>query len=404
MRSMLKQTLPLLFCGSVFAASPALAANVVDYGDPNAPRLWRQLAALERHESREVVRILQLGDSHTAGDYFTQAYRSRLQQRFGNSGPGWITPGYVKNQRSAQFLMKMSGDWNMRISRGNPENLPVGGIGNLPAPGAQAELVPKFPLNGMYKVSVWSRKVNDLPVSPWKLTLPNGEVRELSPPISSDWQMSYVLGNGNELNSFFLKAQDNPAELGGIAIDALNPGVTVDALGIVGAMQRVTLRWQQEAVSDQLRWRQPDLIVLAYGTNEAFDPKPDWDAYYQDLKNSIRLLRQKAPSAAILMIGAPDSARRTGPGDYVGCRFRQPTGLNNVKTIQKQVAVEEKILFWDWMAAMGGTCAIQRYASATPPLAGQDLIHFTQDGYEMNGEAFYEALMQAYQRGRQGKG
>ena len=68
------------------------------------------------------------------------------------------------------------------------------------------------------------------------------------------------------------------------------------------------------------------------------------------------------------------------------------------------MAVEEKILFWDWMAAMGGTCAIQRYASATPPLAGQDLIHFTQDGYEMNGEAFYEALIQAYQRGRQGKG
>ena len=80
------------------------------------------LAALERKESSEVVRIMQLGDSHTGGDYFTQAYREQMQKRFGNAGIGWLSPGYIKNQRSAQVLMRMNGNWKTRVSRNNPEN------------------------------------------------------------------------------------------------------------------------------------------------------------------------------------------------------------------------------------------------------------------------------------------
>lgn len=394
-RRLASALLPLFLLSSVASASV-----LHDYGDPNAARLWRQLAALERGESKDVIHILQLGDSHTGGDYFTQAYRERLQQRFGNAGIGWITPGYVKNQRSAQVLMKMAGQWNTRISRANPENFPLGGVASMPSSGAYMEIVPKQPLNGIYRVSIWSRKVSDQAAGGWKLAFPDGDIRDLAPPVGNDWQVSYVIGSGAELNSLFLRSEGNPAELGGIAIDAIAPGISVDALGIVGATQRVISRWQPEAVRDQLHWRRPQLLILSYGTNEAFDSKPDFDAYRLDLQTTIRQLRSAAPEAAILLIGAPNSAKKTGPGESAGCRYKLPMALRTVQTIQRETAVAEKLLYWDWAAAMGGDCAIQRYAEANPPLARPDLVHFTEDGYARSGSALYDALMQKYQQFR----
>ena len=36
--------------------------------------------------------ILQIGDSHTAADYFTGELRQKLQARYGNGGVGYLEP------------------------------------------------------------------------------------------------------------------------------------------------------------------------------------------------------------------------------------------------------------------------------------------------------------------------
>ena len=100
------------------------------------------------------------------------------------------------------------------------------------------------------------------------------------------------------------------------------------------------------------------------------------------------------------MIGAPNAAKKTGPGESAGCRYKLPMALRTVQTIQRETAVAEKLLYWDWAAAMGGDCSIQRYADANPPLARPDLVHFTEDGYARSGNALYDALMQKYQQYR----
>ncbi len=59
------------------------------------------LAALgERSGERAPVHILQIGDSHTAGDMISQAWRRRLQARYGHGGRGVLAagrpyPGYL---------------------------------------------------------------------------------------------------------------------------------------------------------------------------------------------------------------------------------------------------------------------------------------------------------------------
>ena len=269
-------------------ARHAAASVLIDFGDPNTAHLLSQFATLEHGAGEEPMRILQLGDSHTGGDYFTQALREHLQQRFGDAGIGWLTPGYVKNQRSAQVLMRMGGQWKTRVSRSEPDNFPLGGVVNQGAPGASIEIVPKLPLNGLLRVSVWSRRPANAAVGGWKLTFPDGEVRDLPAPYGDDWQLSYVIGNGAAQNSLLLQASGNPPELGGIAVDTISPGVTVDALGIVGATQKVITQWQPGAMKEQLGWRQPDLLILSYGTNEAFDNRFDTEVYRAELHRTIR--------------------------------------------------------------------------------------------------------------------
>src|SRR5205809_1055182 len=55
--------------------------------------LFVALRGLEQHRARRPVRIMQIGDSHTANDSFSGRLRERLQERFGKAGRGWLPAG-----------------------------------------------------------------------------------------------------------------------------------------------------------------------------------------------------------------------------------------------------------------------------------------------------------------------
>ena len=61
------------------------------YGESLAPFLARLRAS--RRESGQPVHIIQIGDSHTAGDNITNGWRSRLQARHGFGGRGALAAG-----------------------------------------------------------------------------------------------------------------------------------------------------------------------------------------------------------------------------------------------------------------------------------------------------------------------
>src|SRR5271169_1947649 len=50
-------------------------------------------ASLDDKDAREPVRLLQIGDSHTANDSLSGRLRERLQARFGAAGRGWLPAG-----------------------------------------------------------------------------------------------------------------------------------------------------------------------------------------------------------------------------------------------------------------------------------------------------------------------
>jgi lysophospholipase L1-like esterase len=146
----------------------------------------------------------------------------------------------------------------------------------------------------------------------------------------------------------------------------------------------------------------PDLIVLAYGTNEGFDDALDLAAYEARLRGEIARLQREAPGAALLLLGPPEALRGEGggacPDDPEG-RWREPALLPLVRDVQYRVAAATGVAFWDWRGRMGGSCAAHRLTLGPEPLMRGDHVHFNEAGADWLGGLLAADLLTAI-RGR----
>ena len=202
-------------------------------------------------------------------------------------------------------------------------------------------------------------------------------------------------------------------------------GVTVSNLGVIGAQARSLLSRDSRVLEAELRAHAPDLILLAFGTNEGFDDDLNASEYAADYRDALALLRRLAPRSTIVAIGPPDAATlrpdlyRGGGFDrydlcfplsederanYAGlvagrddtlARWYAPPSLSVVRRIQRQAAAEAGLAFWDWEARMGGPCSIDRMLRADPPGARSDHVHFNTVGGAMIGGWLADDLMAA---------
>lgn len=373
--------------------------GIEDFKDPNAAQLWQAFYDLQSGTRREPLRIMQLGDSHTAGDYLTGRLRQQLQAKYGNAGLGWLTPGYVTNQRSAQVLFRGIGKWQMHDSK-LPKTMnvyPLGGLVNISGGASILDIKAKQELPaGSWQLSIWHRGST----TPWKIALPSGKLYKLAPQdhMDGEWNLSNIAVNTTNATNIRLLAP-NAGALGAIALDRVAPGVTLDALGINGARASLINKWDKKTLQKQLAWRNPQLIILAYGTNEAFET--DLGNYAEELRTTIRFLKKSAPRAAILIIGAPASAKTRAPNSRAGCRLPLPPNLVQVMNIQKRIARQEKTLYWDWAEIMGGKCGAVSWLNSKPPLMRKDMIHFSAEGYEATADALFNALNEAVKKAYQ---
>jgi lysophospholipase L1-like esterase len=169
-----------------------------------------------------------------------------------------------------------------------------------------------------------------------------------------------------------------PVRLFGWALDN-KQGVTVETLGINGAQAHVILDWNERIWGAELNRRNPSLVILAYGTNEANSQLWTAEQYRADLVAIIERIRRATPAASILMIGPPDCGR-----------LRPLLHLSEVIDIQREIAAAQHAAFWDWRLHMGGPGIVKRWV-----LAGwsqQDYIHLTSEGYRMLGKMVFDAI------------
>jgi lysophospholipase L1-like esterase len=166
-------------------------------------------------------------------------------------------------------------------------------------------------------------------------------------------------------------------------------GVTYEALGINGAEASLILRWDEQMQSSYIQRRDPALVVLAYGTNEASNTNWTEASYREMFSSLIERIRRAAPSSAILVIGPGDrylrSQKRTWKPFY---------GMDKIVAAQRETCRKQGCAYWDQRERMGGPGSMRDWVYAQ--LAQPDHTHFTGPGYRTLAKAFYSDLLGSY--------
>ncbi len=166
-------------------------------------------------------------------------------------------------------------------------------------------------------------------------------------------------------------------------------GVTYEALGINGAQASMILNWNDDVLKSNIERRNPALIVLSYGTNEA--GHKDWtiETYRDMFARLIERLRADAPTATILVIGPPDRSIQVRGKGWVTL-----DGMDMIVEAERQAALAQGCAFWDQRAKMGGKGSMREWVLAG--MAQGDYTHLTAPGYHMIGDAVFRDLMSEY--------
>jgi lysophospholipase L1-like esterase len=364
-------------------------------------RLFEALAKLEAGQAPDDVHIVQFGDSHTAADYETGPVRRALQSKFGDGGRGFVAFGRpFKAYVGEGFRAGMSREWSWehgKYDKGKFTGDGMYGLGGLAIAGggaggrawtdltARASRIELSVLEQPYGGSV------DVFVDGGHLARVTTRGKE----VGSAYKSFDVQDGAHQIE--VRGVGDGDVRLLGMTLDRALVGVQLDSIGINGARVANLLAYSESHWAEQLKHRSPDLVVLAFGTNESGDDTSP-ATYERGLVDVLGRVARAVPGAACLLLGPPDRATRTA-----GVWATAPK-LHEVIASQKRVAEAAGCAYYDQLEAMGGPGTINAWVDEPQARATKDRVHLTRDGYAYMAHLFVTDLLRAYGAWRAEKG
>lgn len=405
------------------AASEPAMPGFLDAPPGTLDRLFEGLAAAERKEPAGRALLLFFGDSHTAGDSMTSRLRTTWQAKFGDAGRGLVAAGRPNARHYYQRDVRYgaNGAWRAAVGGkvGDAEPFGVAGIRVYgQRKGAQLWVetctdcaagtsVGQFeilyqaaPDRGLLRYRVDEGAWQQLSTKTTSIEPPH-PARQVIPVPDGPHKLTLEHGGGGQLDLY------------GVVMERPRPGVIVDSLGVVGRRLGSLRSWDWSIIGEQLSTRDPRLVVLQYGTNEADDPDLDLAAIARYYDDTILRVRAAAPTASILILGPPDMAVREGgkacdrmkprapdAPPLPECEWRTPAVLTEIIAVQHAAAARNKVAFFDTLSAMGGPDHMHGWVTNEPRAAFKDHVHFTDLGYQHWADALSGAVLDEYARWR----
>lgn len=348
------------------------------------------------HDEDGKVRVLVYGASHTAADIYPTYLRAYLQKRFGDGGLGFYPLAKPsKYTRPFAATLDTSKGWKVEhVQRSDSR-----GDGYYGLLGASAFATKK---RDVTRVTFTDKKAATSALTRYDLFF-------LRQPGGGKFQ---VFLDGEKAFTLDTKAKqvspgyhsferpggpkaievrpvgDGEVRLFGVTVENDARGVVVDTLGIGGTRASNHLKWDEFVWADNYKRRAPDLVILAYGTNEAVDEDQPIGVYRNNLREVLARLRRADPDTSCVLVGPGDFPVKH-PDNTLAPRPR----VLDIISVQRELAREAGCAFWDTLQFMGGEGSMAYWASAQPAMAMSDLLHLNRRGYTRMGMALADALM-----------
>jgi lysophospholipase L1-like esterase len=345
---------------------------------------FEQLYRHQRGEHSGPVRILQYGDSHTAADELSGQLRNLFQASFGNGGSGFSIAGQpFKSYRRLDVKSGSSLGWRTDglVSRAGDGIYGLGGV-SLTASAPRESLfleadAAEFELYYYQQPGGGSLRLYD-----------SGAVLDLISTDGAPGPAYYRVPVGPGPHRFEIETLGrDPVRLFGWVAE--NPtGVTYESFGLNGAQATTAAQWDAATLREHMEHHPPDLIVVAYGTNEAGNRRWTLESYQAEFTRMLRQFRAAAPAASILVVGPPDRAQR------IRRQWQPMARVGIIAEAQRRAAWSMGCAFIDLRQEMGGPGAMQQWVKAGQAQA--DHVHFTRSGYRLLGGAIFTDIMNQY--------
>lgn len=361
------------------------------------PHFYADLAALEKKQRGKHVRVLWLGDSHTAADYWSQMVRAPLQKRFGAGGPGIVLVGQ-KPYRHGVAKVTKDGEWRREPASPSRSEKQLDGVFGLVGirsvplgRDAHADITPVSPgLADPVKFTVLYRspKADDkvrakLDGSSKDADGKSGNAGPTGSPIRR------LTLEGKPSSTLVVSAASGAPEIFGVEIESKEAGVIVETLGVNGARAQTPFAWDQTMWEAEAKALAPSLFIYAYGTNDLVSTLTN-ERYQKHLGMLVERGRRVAPDSDCLLIGPPDMASAA-----------DGTTMPRVIEFDQAARDAAKKLgcgYFSAYDAMGGADSFSRWMKETPPLAAKDRVHLSAAGYERVGKLLADAILDGFSR------
>ena len=360
------------------------------------------LLTTEQRMPGAITRVVHYGDSPITNDGITGTVRELLQKRFGDSGHGFILvdkPWDWYGHQAVNF--QSGGSWTSaslmspRFSKGL---LGLGGVVSLASgPGSYALYQPAT-------VGTTGKKFSRMDV--YYLAKPGGGKFTVSmdgrqETISTDSGEPksgfFQVGASGNVSSFEVRSEGEVSVFG-VVLENDDPGVVYDSLGVNGAFAGLLATTMNGPHwTEQLQHRNPNLVILNYGTNESEYASDDqMERYDRELREVVSRVRTALPTASILIVSPMDRGKRAPGG-----RIITMPAIPKIVEMQRRVALKSHCAFLNLYTAMGGEGTMARWYEGRKHLVGADLTHPNGEGAQTVGNLIYMALMEDYDNYRE---
>jgi lysophospholipase L1-like esterase len=173
------------------------------------------------------------------------------------------------------------------------------------------------------------------------------------------------------------------ATIFGISLENGKKGVLYHAVGVNGAKYKHYN--EAKYFAEQTAALHPDLFIISLGTNEALDYPYIDSQLFNYIDELIETLKTKNTGGQFILTVPPDSYRK---------KTRRNPGIERVRDIITRYADQHNLAYWDLYAATGGKHSADEYKKYN--LLQRDGVHFTKEGYELQGNLLYQALIKSY--------
>ena len=346
------------------------------------------------------VSIIHIGGSHVQAGVFTQQFRDNLLSISPDliGGQFFVFPfstGGTNNP--THYIVRSTGTWTYcrnAVRRETDKRMGLAGAAittNDPTATVSIitrekypnDLTPDFDFN---KVTIigFSETENVIPVISYNSNTLHGKYDE--------WQSTYTFFLPDFTDSICIRFDSVPGEftLTGILLENDMPGISVHGVGVNGASVPSYLRCDD--FERDLNLIHPDLIIFGIGINDASEKDFEKNNFKKNYDKLIKVIKRVNPDCALLFITNNDSYKKV----KVKRKTRYEVNPNGkiVEDAFMEMGKKYNAAVWNQFDIMGGLKSMQDWEKIG--LAKKDKVHFTNEGYKLLGDLFYNALITRY--------